>query len=111
MYENTDLAEYMAEIRQRVCSHCIERPHGGPPCLPQGKRCGVEVNLRELVDSVHQGHSQWIDPYIERFHQGVCAHCINRETPQCPCALDYLLELAVEAIEEVDARHSGNVMA
>lgn len=111
MYEGTDLAEYMAEIRQRVCAHCIERPPGGPPCLPRGKRCGVEVNLRELVDSVHQGWSGWIDPYIEHFHEGVCAHCANRDTSQCPCALDYLLELAVEAIEEVDARHSGNIVS
>ena len=73
MYEGTDLEEYMVEIRDRVCSRCIERPPGGPPCQPLGKRCGVEVNLRELVEAVHQEHSNWMEPYIERFHEDVSA--------------------------------------
>ena len=102
MYEGTDLEDYMVTIRERVCSRCIERPPNGPPCLPLGKRCGVEVNLRELVEAVHKEHSNWMEPYIDRFHEDVCAHCINRPTPQCPCTLEYLLQLAVEAIEEVD---------
>ena len=106
MYEGTDLEEYMAEIRNYVCSRCIERPPGGPPCQPLGKRCGVEINLGELVEAVHQEHSNWMDPYIHRFHQDVCTHCVNLPTGQCPCALDYLLELAVEAIEAVDERRA-----
>ncbi len=109
MYESTDLAEYMAEIREHVCSRCIERPPGGPPCEPLGKRCGVEVNLGELVQAVHHEHSNWMGPYIDRFHEDVCAHCVNRPTEQCPCALDYLLQLAVEAIEAVDERRSTSV--
>jgi hypothetical protein len=108
MYEGTDLEVYMDEIREHVCSRCIERPPGGPPCQPLGKRCGVEINLRQLVDSVHQEHSRWMLPYIEHFHEGVCAHCENRTTDQCPCALEYLLELAVEAIETVDERKRGS---
>ena len=32
MYEGTDLEEYLQEIREQVCVHCIERPPGGPPC-------------------------------------------------------------------------------
>ena len=104
MYEGTDLEDYMTEIREHVCSRCIERPPGGPPCQPLGKRCGVEVNLRELVEAVHHEHSNWMGPYIDRFHEDVCAHCVNRPTEQCPCALDYLLQLAVEAIEAVDER-------
>jgi hypothetical protein len=106
MYEGTEYEEYMAEIREQVCSRCIERPPDGPPCAPQGKRCGVEVNLPQLVDAVHAGRSVLMDPYIAHFHDEVCAHCENRPTDQCPCPLDYLLELAVEAIETVDARQS-----
>ena len=107
MYEGTALAEYMAEIRESVCTRCVERPPGGPPCLPRGKRCGVEMNLKELVDAVHHEHSSWMGPYVDRFHEDVCAHCENRPTAQCPCALDYLLQLAVEAIEAVDARSNA----
>ena len=45
-----------------------------------------------------------MDPYIEHFHDEVCAHCDYRATKDCPCPLEYLLELAVEAIEAVDER-------
>ena len=31
MYAESDLDEYLEEIRQHVCSRCIERPPGGPP--------------------------------------------------------------------------------
>ena len=107
MYEGTELEEYMAEIREQVCSRCVERPAGGPPCQPLGKRCGVELNLRLLVNAVHKEHSNWMGPYINHFHEDVCAHCQDRQTAHCPCALEYLLELAVEAIEAVDERRSN----
>ena len=107
MYEGTPLADYEREIRERVCSRCIERPPGGPPCLPKGKRCGVEINLGALVEAVHREKSDWMGPYIEHFHEDVCAHCVNRTTDQCPCPLEYLLELAVEAIEAVDQRRAA----
>lgn len=104
MTTEAELKEYMAEIREHVCSRCIERPPGGPPCAPQGKRCGVELHLPEIVEVFHASRGKVIDPYIERFHSDVCSHCANRTTNQCPCPLDYLLLLAVEAIERVDER-------
>jgi hypothetical protein len=54
----------------------------------------------------HRARGRMMDPYIERFHNEVCVHCANRETNQCPCPLDYLLLLAIEAIDSVDERHS-----
>jgi hypothetical protein len=99
-----DLQEYLDEVREQVCSRCIERPPGGPPCAPLGKRCGIELNLQRLVDAVHTVHNDSLDPYIEVFHDDVCEHCANRPTNQCPCPLEYLLLLAVEAIETVDER-------
>lgn len=99
--------EYLDAIREQVCSKCIERPAGGPPCAPLGKRCGIELNLKRLVDSVHTVHSGVVDPYIPVFHDEVCTHCTNRTTNQCPCPLEYLLLLAVEAIESVDERRSS----
>jgi hypothetical protein len=107
MYEGTEPDEYLAEIRVQVCSRCVERPPGGPPCEPLGNRCGVELNLRQLVDAVQKDHVNWMEPYIEHFHEDVCAHCDFRQSEQCPRALEYLLELAVEAIETVDERRSN----
>jgi hypothetical protein len=106
MYTPAELAEYMAEIREHVCSRCYDRPPGGPPCAVHGKRCGIELHLEEIVQVAHAARSRAIDPYIERFHCDVCAHCSSRETSQCPCPLDPLLLLAIEAIEAVDERRS-----
>ena len=32
MVAECELAEYLDEIRREVCSRCVERPPGGPPC-------------------------------------------------------------------------------
>ena len=100
----TELAEYMDEVRKQVCIHCIDRPPGGPPCAPLGKRCGVELHLGEMVNVVHSVSSGEIKPYMDRFHGDVCTTCANKTTSQCPCPLDYLLTLVVSAIETVDQR-------
>jgi hypothetical protein len=105
MYTPEQLNEYMSEIRVQVCGRCIDRPPGGPPCAPLGKQCGIELHLTEIVELAHRTRSHAIDPYIERFHSDVCAHCANRESRHCPCPLDPLLLLAIEAIETVDERH------
>jgi hypothetical protein len=104
MYTQEELDEYMLEIRQQVCSHCIERPPGGPPCAPLGKICGIEQHLAKIVDVCHAADSGLIDPYVEHFHNDVCSHCAYLNSKHCPCALDYLLPLAVQAIEDVDQR-------
>jgi hypothetical protein len=106
--ETTELDDYLAEVRSQVCTHCIDRPPGGPPCAPLGKRCGIELNLDRLVDAVHRIHSRAMDPYIEEFHGDVCTHCSQRLGEQCPCPLEYLLTLAVQAIESVDQRRAAD---
>lgn len=105
MYTQEQLDEYLVEIRAEVCAHCIERPPGGPPCAPHGKDCGIESHLEEIVQVAHAARNDAMDPYIERFHEDVCAHCKTRTTDQCPCPLDYLLLLAIQAIDAVDERH------
>jgi hypothetical protein len=102
-----DLEEYMAEIREQVCSRCIERRAGTPPCAPLGKNCGIELNLPQIIEAVHGVHSRSMDQYIIRLHNDVCAHCSALDSESCTCPLRYLLLLAVEAIEEVDARRAA----
>jgi hypothetical protein len=104
MYSDTELTEYLNELREQVCGRCNEKPPAGPPCAPLGKRCGIELDLPHLIDAVRSVRRGVMDPYIESFHGHVCPQCANRNTNQCPCALDGLLELAVEAIETVDQR-------
>jgi hypothetical protein len=102
-----ELTEYLAEIREQVCSRCIDRPPGGPPCAPLGKRCGLEINLPWLVYAVHHRPSTSMDSYIQSFREDVCTDCAFRATGSCPCPISYLLPLAVAAIESVDERRKA----
>ena len=100
-----ELQEYLDEIRKQVCSRCIEKPAGGPPCGPLGKDCGIEMHLPELIESIHQVHSPRIAPYLDRNRSEICAHCSLLHTSICPCPMDYLGVLLVHAVETVDERH------
>ena len=79
MQNETGLDEYLSEIRKEACSRCVERPPGGPPCGPLGKWCGVENNLPELIDAVHDAHGRWMGPYCDSTERHVCEHCPARE--------------------------------
>jgi hypothetical protein len=99
-----ELREYLDEIRERVCTRCIERPPGGPPCAPLGKECAVELKLPAFIDVVHQVDSPYILPYLEQLHDQVCTRCTMQGEQGCPCPLNYLFVLVVQAIEAVDER-------
>ena len=104
MAATTELAEYLAEIREHVCSRCIERPPGGPPCAPLGKDCGVELHLPELIASIHAVDSPSIVPYLDHNRHSICEKCALLHSSICPCPMDYLATLIVEAVEAVDQR-------
>src|SRR5262249_2548273 len=94
----------LQENRNSVCSRCVERPPGGPPCEPLGKNCGVELHLRELVDSIHQVHSNLLEPYLDQNRKTICEKCAFLHSSICPCPMDYLSPLIVEATETVGHR-------
>ena len=94
--------EYVAALRSQVCSHCIERRPDCPPCAPQGKPCGIEAHLSELVEICRTTDSVQMADYLDKLHDTICRDCVDRDSAACPCPLDYLLQLAVEAVESVD---------
>ncbi len=104
MYTPEQAKEYQDEIREQVCSRCIERPAGGPPCAPLGKMCGLELHLTRFLKAVHEVESPFIAPYLEHNRCEICADCENKGRSDCPCPMDYLSVLAVQAIETVDQR-------
>lgn len=104
MITELEFEEYLGEIRKQVCSRCVERPAGGPPCAPLGKDCGVELHLPALIDSIHEVHSGRIDPYLNHNRQTICEKCAFLHSSICPCPMDYLAVLLVDAVETVDAR-------
>jgi hypothetical protein len=105
MLTEVELTEYLDEIRKQVCSRCVERPPGGPPCAPLGKQCGIEMHLPQLIDSIRAVHSDSIAPYLESNRQRICETCPQLHGDDCPCPMDYLAVLVVEAVETVDRRH------
>src|SRR5262249_54046084 len=70
-----EMEEYLEEIRREVCSWCVERPEGGPPCGPLGKPCGIELHLPGLVKSVREVHSGLIAPYLACNREHICTAC------------------------------------
>jgi hypothetical protein len=104
MIAAADLQEYLDEIRQEVCSRCVEQPLGGPPCTPLGKVCGVELHLPQLVAAVREVHSDRMGPYLNNTRHKVCENCAFLHQDCCPCPMDSLALLVVQAIEAVDER-------
>jgi hypothetical protein len=102
-----ELTEYLDEIRTQVCTHCVERPPGGPPCAPLGKQCGIEMHLPALIDAIHGVNSASIVPYLDNNRRTICEHCTRLHASDCPCPMDYLAVLLVQAVETVDARRAG----
>jgi hypothetical protein len=102
------LAQYLAEMRATVCSRCIERPPGGPPCAPLGKICGIELHLAQIVDAVHHVRSNWVGDYLQNNRAEICERCAYHHSDLCPCPMDYLAALVVEAVEAVDGRHHAD---
>jgi hypothetical protein len=106
MLTEPEMAEYLAEIRQEVCSRCVERPPGGPPCAPLGKSCGIEMHLPRLIEQVRAVDSASITPYLNRNRREICTECPLLHSGACPCPMDYLAVLLVDAIETVDRRRA-----
>ena len=99
-----ELAEYLDEIREQVCSRCVERPPDGPPCAPLGKQCGIEMHLPQLIDSIHGVNSAGIEQYLDCNREQICKTCPLLHSHLCPCPMDYLAVLLVQAVETVDQR-------
>jgi hypothetical protein len=104
MVTQTELTEYLDAIREQVCSRCVERPINGPPCAPLGKQCGVEMHLPQIVSAIHEVRSDWIGPYLENNRNRVCETCAQHHSSVCPCPMDYLAVLLVQAVETIDKR-------
>ena len=117
MYSKAEVQEYLDEIREQVCTHCVDRPPGGPPCAPLGKMCAVELFLPSLLKAVHEVDSPSINPYVENLRRHVCSECVHQNAEgfcllraERTCALDYLFPLIVQAVETVDGRHAQAAM-
>jgi hypothetical protein len=111
MYRQAEMQEYQDAIRKMVCSQCVEKPAGGPPCEPLGRRCGFELQLPELLQAIHEVKGPSIELYLNNIQRRFCAQCRLPSVDCCPCPVDYLLVLAVQAVKSVDRDWDENVTA
>lgn len=63
MDADEDYQDYLLELREHVCSHCVERQPDCPPCTPHGKACGIELHLPELVSICRTTDDVQMDTY------------------------------------------------
>jgi hypothetical protein len=63
-----------------------------------------------FLDAIHEVDSPLIEPYLEAIRQRVCSQCSMLGSDGCPCPMDYLLVLTVDAVEAVDARRARALM-
>jgi hypothetical protein len=97
-------AEYLAEVRERVCSHCPHRVPDGPPYRPECRCCGVELQLPHIVESIRDagGALSEFDEAPDR--NTVCARCHCLGGGCCPCPVAPLSALLVRAVLAVEER-------
>src|SRR5262249_46018166 len=82
----------------------VGRARGARPCAPVEKQWGIEMPLPQLIDAVHEVRSNSIGPYLDHNRQRICEHCPMLHSSDCPCPMDYLAVLVVQAVETVDER-------
>lgn len=97
-------AEYLAEVREQVCSCCPHRAPAGPPYGPECRGCGVELQLPRIVESIRDAGDRLTEYDEEPARELVCAQCHCLGGGCCPCAVAALSALLVRAVFSVEER-------
>jgi nucleotide-binding universal stress UspA family protein len=99
--------KYLQEIRQRVCSKCIDRTASGLCTASTFDACAINRYLPEIIDIVMTGQADDYDATVDRLRSRVCSAC-EQQSPdgRCDmrddveCALDRYFPLVIEAIRD-----------
>jgi hypothetical protein len=62
------------------------------------------MHLPQIIDAIHEVRSDWIAPYLDNNRHHICETCALHHSSNCPCPMDYLAVLLVQAVETVDRR-------
>jgi len=99
--------KYLQEIRQRVCSKCIDRTASGLCVASTFDACAINRYLPEIIDIVLADPADGYDATVNDLRARVCSAC-EQQSPdgRCgmrddvECALDRYFPLVIEAIRE-----------
>jgi hypothetical protein len=99
-------AEYVTEFREQVCEACPERVPGQPPYRPACRRCGVELQLPQLVESIREAGGELSERDRAPDRKKVCARCACLDSARCPCPAGPLAALLLRAVRAVEERRA-----
>ena len=102
-----DYADYLLEIRKRVRSRCVEHAAGWPSLCTAGKELW-RGNAPAGVDRFRSSGPHEVAGTVSRTPStGDLRKMRFLHSRICPCPMDYLAELIVEAVEAVDRRRAS----
>jgi hypothetical protein len=105
MHADVHFEEYLAEVRKQVCGRCPERPPARAPFAPACWRCGIESQLPELIEAIHDADAELPEFGPAPAPRAVCARCSRLGGDTCPCPVASLATRVMQAVRTVDERH------
>jgi len=110
--------KYLQEIRQRVCSKCIDRTASGLCTASTFDACAINRFLPEIIDIVLAEPVDDYATYVARLRSRVCSAC-ERQSPdgRCDlrddveCALDRYFPMVIEAIRDAAGKSDNGARA
>lgn len=98
---------YLAAIKEKVCSHCIERGPEGECRISPDKICTIESNYDRIVSAILSSTSERYEDYVGALRRNVCQDCSYGNPKSCDdrdqveCPLDRYYPLIVDAVEAI----------
>ena len=97
-------------LKERVCGICFDRNDDGTCGLAEGRTCGLEAHLPEIVKAVESVHDIDLSPYVDGIRTQVCPSCSQDGEGRCvfrdsfDCSVDNFLYVVVDTIEDIQKR-------
>ncbi len=101
---------YEDAMRRHVCARCIDFGEDRVCHSVDPAGCALFRYLPQLVSIAQQIQASKVEPYVQAVRARICMDCRNQSAGKCglrdtvDCGLDRYLPLALDAIEEVQAR-------
>lgn len=103
------MKNYLAAIRNNVCSICVDSNDKGRCTLTEQEICALDKYLPDIVEIVHSIDSENINDYVKALRENICSECRTQDDSgycylreDVNCSLDRYFPLIVETIQKAD---------
>lgn len=101
--------EYLDEIRERICSKCVDGDGKGNCLISKNAECAVVRFFPQILEVVHSTYATSMEPYEAALRNKVCGACVHQSSDgTCSmrdgvdCSLDRYFPMIVQMIEELE---------